>query len=116
MSPKEPRDPKKDRKTPQDFEEPAARGTQPSETPELSDEEARAEEFETPTEEPGYVEDVASLQAQSAPAGVPRNLIEIKAQIEQELRRNAVNGVVQAESAFQGSSNIVGVGIGLGET
>lgn len=99
----------------QDFQEPTAKAAQQSDTP-GSDEEARADQFDTPKEESGYSEDVASLQAQSAPAGVSRNLMEIKAQIQKALLQNAVSGALQAESAFQGSSNIVGVGIGLGET
>jgi hypothetical protein len=48
--------------------------------------------------------------------GISRNLTEIKAQIENAIRQNAINGAMPAESLGQGSSNIVGVGFGVGET
>jgi hypothetical protein len=114
MNAKDPQDSKGARaQNDQNFQEPAAKAAQQSDTP-GADEEARAEEFDTP-KEAGYSEDVASLQAESTPAGVSRNLMEIKAKIQGALLQNAVNGAVRAEDAFQGSSNIVGVGIGLGE-
>ena len=97
------------------FQEPTAKDAQQTEALDET-EEARVEEFDVPQEGSGYSEDVQSLEAQSAPEGIPRNLMEIKAQIQKGLLQNAVNGVLQAEDAFQGSSNIVGVGVGLGET
>lgn len=97
------------------FQDPAGKGAPQPDTSD-SNEEARADDFDTPKGGSGYSEEaVASLQAESEPAGVPRNLMEIKAEIEKALLQNAVNGV-QSSSAFEGSANIVGVGIGLGET
>src|SRR5262245_54252122 len=115
MNTKNPKDKKPAR--PQDepgFLEPTATGGQQSDA-DGSEEDARAEEFEPP-KEGGYSEDVASLQAESVPAGMPRNLMEIKAQIANAIRQNAINGAMSAESLGEGSSNIVGVGFGMGET
>ncbi len=98
----------------QGFKEPAKTERQ-SETYD-STEDARSEEFEEPKEDSGYMEEVESLQSLSSAAAVPQNLLDVKAQIQKVLLQNAVNGAVQAANAFQGSSNIVGVGIGLGET
>lgn len=97
-----------------DFQEPSARGAQtPGEGSEY--EEARTGEFDAPPES-GSQEEAASVQAEAMSSGIPRNLMEIKAQIENALRRNAINGAISAETAFAGSSNIVGVGFGMGET
>lgn len=114
MSVKDPKDQKTTRaRAESEFQEPAVKGAQQSDAPE-SGEEARGEEFDLPKEN-DYTEDVASLQAESAPSGIPRNLTEIKAQIENALRQNAVNGATSAQDASD-ASNIVGVGFGLGET
>jgi hypothetical protein len=56
--------------------EPAAKAP-PSDTA-GSTEEARGDEFDTPNDSSSYSADVASLQAESAPAGVSRTLTEMK--------------------------------------
>jgi len=114
MAVKYPRDPKDPRtQSEQGFEDPSSNAPQQSGMSE-SAEDARAEEFEAPKES-SYSEDAAAVEAQSSLAAVPRNLLEVRAQIQQTLLQNAINGAISSEAAFQGSSNIVGVGIGLGE-
>jgi hypothetical protein len=95
------------------FQDPVARQPQ---TATESDEEARVESFEEPKGEVEYAEDVTSTQTQTTPSEIPRDLIEIKTQLEKVLAENAVSGAAQAEDAFEGAANIVGVGFGLGET
>src|SRR5262245_12050286 len=101
MSVKDPKDPRKARaQSEPGFQEPTPKGAQESDSID-TDEDARAEEFEPP-KEGDYSEDVASIQAESAPGGISRNLMEIKAQIENAIRQNAINGAMTAESALQG--------------
>ncbi|MDQ6677630.1 MAG: S1 family peptidase [Acidobacteriota bacterium] len=114
MSTRDPRDQKTGREQSERFAEPAAKAANQENSD--SEQEARTEDFDVPKGEADYSEYAASMQAESGPAGLSRSLIDIKAQIEKALRQNAVNGAIEAESAFQGSSNIVGVGIGYGET
>lgn len=81
-----------------------------------SAEEARIEDFDSPPEASNYSEDASTIEAQSATSNIPANLREIRDQIQQSLLENATNGAIRSEEAFQGASNIVGVGIGIGET
>ncbi len=98
----------------QNFEQPNSGAVRSNQSTE-ADEEARIEDFSEPRSGDQYVEDASSIQMESTPSGIPRELLELKAQLEDLLAENATQGVVQAEDAFQGAGNIVGVGIGLGE-
>lgn len=89
----------------------AVRSTEPQDL----DEDARVEDFSEPAAQEQYAEDASANQMESA-SGVPRDLMDLKAQIEAILGESAQQGAVQAEDAYQGVGNIVGVGIGLGET
>lgn len=95
------------------FQEPAGQSSQQQTTD--ADEEARVESFDAPGTEDSFSEDVTSVQVESAAAGIPRDLIEIKAQIETLLNRNASSAALQSAEAFQGAPNILGVGFGIGE-
>ena len=114
MSAKDPKDPKNaSTQHESGFQEPTGRGAQQTDAAGY-EEEARGDEFEPPKSE-GYTEDVSAM-AESSPAGISRTLMEVKTQIEATIRQNAINGAMAAEVAFEGTSNIVGVGYGLGET
>lgn len=114
MNSKDPRD-KQDARAKQEetYTEPTARGGR-EETASESDEDARVESFESPGEK-DYTEDAASIEVQSTPGGIPQNLLEIKKMVESGLTANYTAAAVRAEDASGGTSNIVGVGFGLGE-
>lgn len=115
MAGKEPRDKQEGQsKSDPSFQHPVARAAR-QESESESDEEARVETFEEPRAGEDYTEDAASLEIQSSLAGIPQTLVEIKKQVESKLAENISRKAAQAEDAFQGAGNIVGVGIGMGE-
>lgn len=89
------------------YQDPTARSTDA----ETDSEQASMDSFDTPDEKLG--EDAAASEAQSTPEGVGRDILDVKNGIQAMLRDNATNGV-QSMDADDGSSNILGVGIGFG--
>jgi hypothetical protein len=109
-----PKKPREESAAEHSFQGPASESTrQPSAE---ADEDARIEGFESPEVSEGYSEDVESVPSESALSAIPRALLDVKEAIDKELASTARSGTVQAEDAFAGAANIVGVGIGLGET
>src|SRR6266498_5818889 len=84
-----------------DFQEPPQKGASGEQSDTANwDEEAPTDEFEAPREAP-FSEDVSSVQPESMPGGISRNLVDIKVQIENAIRQNAINGTILAERASQ---------------
>jgi hypothetical protein len=112
---KEPKQSKQSGQDSQSFQEPPARHVREAVDDE-SDEQAAVESFSEPNTEEGFSEEAAAPAAQASSLGLDENLLEIKREIESQLFQsgNQQKSGVQAEDAFQGAGNIVGVGIGPG--
>lgn len=113
MNTKEPRDKKEARaRKEESFQEPTTKDADH----EAEYEDAPVESFAEPKVGDEYTEDAAAAASYSTTAGIPQQLLEIKQQIEDGMAKTAASGAVSVEEAMQGAANIVGVGIGYGET
>lgn len=86
-------------------------------TEESADEEAGVQSFSEPNVEEGFREEAAAPESSAAIYGVDENLLQIKREIENQLLRGVGQmqaAGAQAEDAFAGAGNIVGVGVGPG--
>ena len=112
MNGKDKKDSKESKKT-QEFQEPPAQAVKQV-TEEGVDEEAGVSAFSEPSTDEGYTESAEALESTGTPFGVDENLLQIKRQIESQVLQTAGPEKVSvfAADAFQGSGNIVGVGIG----
>ena len=99
----------------QSFEEPPA-GKVREVTDENLDEEAGMQSFSEPNLEEGFREEAAAPESSAAVFGVDENLLQIKREIENQLLQGVgrESAGAQAEDFYEGSGNIVGVGIGPG--
>ena len=108
------KNPKKDdakRKVePQGFQEPPSMKS--SQEPEHEYEEATTEQFEEPTTD--HIEEAAAAETRAAVLGVDAQLLDIKHQIEEQLKAASTKTRALAEDTYTGMNNIVGVGIALG--
>jgi hypothetical protein len=103
----------------QNFEEPPAGKVREVSADEGLDEEAGVRSFAEPNLEEGFREEAAAPETQASVYGVDENLLQIKREIENQLlqgvgRERAAGAAAQAEDAYTGAGNIVGVGIGPG--
>lgn len=99
----------------QTYEEPPTETVR--EVPERGmDEEAGMQSFSEPNFAEGFREEAAAPESQATVFGVDENLLEIKREIENQLLQgmSQSRGGTFAEDAYEGSGNIVGVGIGPG--
>lgn len=115
MNSKDSRDQQDSRsKQAQSYQEPTTKSGREEATSD-SDEEARVEAFDAPSESSDYTEDATSFNVQANAAGIPQHLLDIKQQIESSLSANYSSSAARAEDANDGSDHIVGVGFGFGE-
>ena len=96
------------------YEEPPAKLVRQV-TEEGLDEEAGVESFSEPNIEEGFSEEASASEMQATSFGVDENLLQIKREIESRLLQAAgpQRTGVQAAEAYQGTGNIVGVGVGV---
>ncbi|HVQ37969.1 MAG TPA: hypothetical protein VMS31_10580 [Pyrinomonadaceae bacterium] len=108
------KDSKQKKQTAQSYKEPPPEVVR--EVTELRlEEEAGVPSFREPTIEDTFSEEAAASEMQAA-FGIDENILQIKREIEAQLLHTAGQqkaGVVQAAEAFQGTGNIVGVGVGV---
>lgn len=95
------------------FQEPLNQQSQEA-TIEGYDEEAGEHSFSEPNTEEGFREEAAAPESQASGLGIDENLLQIKREIEGQLLQGVSqqHAATHAEDAYQGSGNIVGVGIG----
>lgn len=84
-------------------------------TNEELDEEAGTPSYSTPTAEQDFGEEAAASEMHTTSFGVDENLLQLKREIENQLLQPSGQQTIgaRAAEAFQGSGNIVGVGIGV---
>src|SRR5688572_8190417 len=96
------------------FDEPPRRPGR-GEGPDDADEDANAEEVSAPSEHEAFIEEAATPEVADALRGVDPSLLEAKRAIEEFLvQADGQTARARSVEAFQGTGNIVGVGIGLG--
>lgn len=112
---KEPKQGKQSGQDSQGFNEPPARHVREAVDDE-SDEQAAVESFSEPNTQGDYSEEAAAPESHASSLGLDERLLEIKREIESQLFQpgGQQRSGVQSEDAFQGTGNIVGVGIGPG--
>jgi hypothetical protein len=105
---------KKSKQSGQDYQDPPAELVR-EETEQGLDEEAGLQSFSEPNPEEGFSEDAIAPEMQASSFGVDENLLQIKREIESQLSQAAglQKAGVHAEDAYQGTGNIVGVGVGM---
>lgn len=118
MSTKDPSDKKEgkqSKQSSQSYQEPPADKVREV-TENMLDEEAGMQSFSEPNLEEGFSEEASAPESQAAVFGIDENLLQIKRDIETQMLQNIGQQKTgaQAEDAFQGVGNIVGVGIGPG--
>ena len=107
------KDAKQSKEGAQGFQDPPARQSR-QESDEGFSEDAGIPSFSEPNPDEGFREEAAAPESQATFLGIDESLLQIKREIESQL----LQGVAQqktathAEDAYQGSDNIVGVGIG----
>lgn len=94
----------------QGFQEPPS--MRPPQEPEHEYEEATTEQFEEPTTD--NAEEAAAAETRAAVLGVDAQLLDMKHQIEEQLKTASTRTKALAEDTYTGMNNIVGVGIALG--
>jgi hypothetical protein len=99
----------------QDFQEPPSQQTRQEEDQGYS-EEAGVQSFSEPNVEEGFREEAAAPETQATMLAIDENLLQIKREIESQLLQGVSEqkAATHAEDAYQGTGNIVGVGIGTG--
>lgn len=99
----------------QSFQDPPAEKVREA-VEENLDEEAGVQSYSEPDAEEGFREEAAAPESQSAMFGIDENLLQIKREIENQLLRSVgqASAGTQAEDAYEGAGNIVGIGIGPG--
>lgn len=115
MSEKDPTSKKGTRQSTQGFQEPPTKPGQDQEAAnEGYGEEAGVPSFSEPRLEEEFREEAASPESLAAAFGVDEGLLQIKREIESQLLQGIgqQRAATHAEDAYQGSGNIVGVGIG----
>lgn len=121
MNPQEPRSPKGSKQSGragqtggQNFQEPPAHFAREV-TEEGLDEEAGVQSFSEPKIEEGFSEEAIAPEMQATSFGVDENLLQIKREIESQLLQSVgqQRAGAQAAEAYQGTGNIVGVGVGV---
>lgn len=98
----------------QEFQEPPSKAVREVPSEEFS-EEAGTSSYAPPPMEQGFSEEAAAPELNAATFGVDENLLQLKREIENQLLQptgQQTEGARAAE-AFQGSGNIVGVGLGI---
>lgn len=105
---------KQSKRDSQSFQEPPAQAVREV-THEGLDEEAGVQSFSEPNIEEGFSEEAAAPEMQATSFGVDENLLQIKREIESQLLQAASQQRTgaQAAEAYQGTGNIVGVGVGV---
>lgn len=116
MNTKDPSSKKEGKQSKQDsqsFQDPPAQKVR-EEVEEGLDEEAGVQSYSEPNIEEGFREEAAAVETQATMFGVDENLLQIKREIENQLLQSVSQekAGAQAEDAFQGAGNIVGVGVG----
>lgn len=98
----------------QGFQEPPA-GMVREVTEEGLSEEAGVQSFSEPNIEEGFSEEATAPEMQAASFGVDENILQAKREIENQLLQVAgqQSAGAQAAEAYQGTGNIVGVGVGV---
>jgi hypothetical protein len=84
----------------------------PPQEPEQEYEEAMTGQFEEPTTD--NVEEAAAMETRAAVPGVDAQLLDIKHQVEEQLKVASTRTRALTEDTYTGMNNIVGVGIALG--
>lgn len=120
MNTKEPsnkRDTKASKRSDQGFQDPPSQQSQ-EENDAGYPEDAGVQSFNEPNLEEGFREEAAATESVSAFSGVDENLLQIKREIENQLLQGVSQqrAATHAEDAYQGSGNIVGVGLGTSMT
>lgn len=111
MAEKTPRkDEPKRRVEQQGFQDPPS--PKPPQDTEHEYEEATTEQFGEPT--PDNAEEAAAAETRAAVLGVDAQLLDIKHQVEEQLKAASMRTRALAEDTYTGMNNIVGVGIALG--
>ena len=108
------KDTKQGKQGAQSFEEPPAQKVRQVVDEDI-DEEAAAESFSEPNPNDAFSEEAAAPESQASFLGIfDENLLHIKREIENNLMQSAGGQTVSAhaEDAYQGTGNIVGVGVG----
>lgn len=97
------------------FEEPPATKMR-EQVEDTTDEEAGMQSFSEPNLEEGFREEAAAPESAASVFGIDENLLQIKREIESQLLQGVSRerSAAQAEDAYEGAGNIVGVGIGPG--
>lgn len=99
----------------QNFQDPPAQKVREA-VEEGLDEEAGVQGYSEPNTEEGFREEAAAPESQATMFGIDENLLQIKREIENQLLQgiSQQKAGAQAEDAYQGVGNIVGIGIGPG--
>ena len=103
---------KQTKQSSQEFQEPPSKAVR--EVSEEQDEEAGAPTYDEPTTESEFSEEAAAPEMQTTAFGVDESLLQLKREMENQLFQPSEKTAAGARAleAFQGSGNIVGVGIG----
>lgn len=114
QDPPSPKGSKQSKRGGQSFQEPPTQFVREV-TEEGLGEEAGIESFSEPKIEEGFSEEAAAPEMQATSFGVDENLLQIKREIESQLMQAVGEQRVgaQAVDAYQGTGNIVGVGLGV---
>lgn len=96
----------------QNFQEPPSKAVRA--VSEELDEEAGTQEYSVPSTESEFTEEAAAPETQASALGIDENLLQLKREIENQILQPAGQAVgARAAEAYQGSGNVVGVGVGF---